>query len=68
MEAVHERAMTMSLTVHVTYTGTDGSARRFAQEMVSAGIVDAVRTEEGNERCEYYFPMDDPKTVLLIDR
>jgi len=36
--------------------------------MVSAGIVDAVRREEGNERYEYFFPMDDPETVLLIDR
>jgi quinol monooxygenase YgiN len=60
--------MIMSLTVHVTYTGTDGSARRFAEEMVATGIVDAVRAEEGNERYEYYFPMDDPEAVLLIDR
>ena len=27
-----------------------------------------IRAEEGNERYEYYFPMDDPETVLLIDR
>ncbi len=58
----------MSITVNLYYTGTDGSARRFAEEMVSSGIVDAVRAEEGNERYEYFFPMDDPETVLLIDR
>ena len=58
----------MSITINLYYTGTDGRARRFAEEMVSTGIVDAVRAEEGNERYEYFFPMGDPETVLLIDR
>ena len=58
----------MSITVNIYYTGTNGSARRFAEEMIASGIVDAVRAEEGNERYEYFFPMDDAETVLLIDR
>jgi len=58
----------MSIVVNLYYTGTNGSARKFAEEMVASGIVDAVRAEEGNERYEYFFPMDDPETVLLIDR
>lgn len=58
----------MSLTVHLFYTGKDGSARRFAEEMIAAGLVEAVRAEEGNEQYEYFLPMDDPETVLLIDR
>ena len=58
----------MSITVNLYYTGKNGSARRFAEEMVASGLVDAVRAEEGNERYEYFFPMDDPETVLLIDR
>ena len=58
----------MSLTVNLYYTGTGGNARRFAEEMVSSGIVDAVRAEEGNERYEYFFPMEDSQTVLLIDQ
>ena len=36
--------------------------------MIKSGIVDKVRAEEGNERYEYFFPMDDPGTVMLIDR
>ncbi len=40
----------MSITVNLYYTGTNGNARKFAEEMVSSGIVDAVRAEEGNER------------------
>ncbi|MBQ9927511.1 MAG: antibiotic biosynthesis monooxygenase [Lachnospiraceae bacterium] len=58
----------MSITVNLYYTGKDGSARAFAKEMTERGIVDAVRREEGNERYEYFFPMDDEETVLLIDR
>ena len=58
----------MSLTVNLYYIGKNGNARKFAEEMVSSGIVDEVRAEEGNERYEYFFPMDDPENVLLIDR
>lgn len=58
----------MSITVNLYYTGKDGAARRFAEEMVARGVVDRVRAEEGNLRYEYFFPMDDPETVLLIDR
>ena len=58
----------MSLTVNLYYTGQNGSARQFAEEMTASGIADAVRAEEGCERYAYFFPMDDPETVLLIDR
>ena len=58
----------MSITINIYYTGHDSSARKFAEEMVSSGIVKDVRNEEGNERYDYFFPLDDPQTVLLIDR
>ena len=58
----------MSLTVNIYYTGTNGSARQFAEEMTQSGIVDAIRAEEGNERYAYFYPAEDPETVLLIDR
>ena len=54
--------------MNLYYTGRDGSARRFAEEMVASGIVDRVRAQEGNLRYEYFFPMEDPETVLLIDK
>ena len=56
----------MSITVNLRYTGTDGNARKFAEEMVSSGTVDAIRSEEGNLRYEYYQSLDDPETILLI--
>ena len=58
----------MSIIVNLYYTGQNGNARKFAEEMTTRGIVDAVRAEEGNERYEYFFPMEDAETVLLIDR
>ncbi len=58
----------MSITVNIYYTGENGNARKFAEEMIARGIVDRIRAEEGNVRYEYFFPMDDSETVLLIDR
>ena len=57
----------MSLTVNLFYTGTNGSARAFAQEMIDSGTVAAIRAEDGNERYEYFQSLDDPETILLID-
>ena len=58
----------MSFTINIYYTGKDGSARKFAEEMVEKGVVERVRAEKGNQKYEYFFPMDDEETVLLIDR
>lgn len=58
----------MSLIVNIYYTGKNGSAKQFAEEMVNSGIVERVRAEEGNERYEYFFPMDDTETVMLVDK
>ena len=57
----------MAITVNLRYTGTNGNARKFAEEMVSSGTVAAIRAEAGNLRYEYYQPLDDPETILLID-
>lgn len=57
----------MPITINIYYTGKNGNARKFAEEMVSSGIVDEIRNEAGNIRYEYFFPMQDSETVLLID-
>lgn len=57
----------MAVTINIFYTGEGTNARRFAEEMVSGGTVEKIRAEEGNLRYEYFFPMDDERTVLLID-
>ena len=57
----------MAITVNIYYRGSEGSARRFADEMTASGVVDDIRAEEGNLRYEYFIPLDDAETVLLID-
>ena len=57
----------MAITINIYYKGANGNARKFAEEMTTKGIVSKIRAEEGNLKYEYYFPMDDNETVLLID-
>ena len=57
----------MSITVNLYYTGINGNARKFAEEMISSGTVAAIRAEKGNLRYEYFNPIEDPETILLID-
>ncbi len=57
----------MEITINIYYTGEKDNARKFSEEMISSGIVSEIRSEEGNLKYEYFFPMDDNKTVLLID-
>ncbi|MBR5379784.1 MAG: antibiotic biosynthesis monooxygenase [Clostridia bacterium] len=57
----------MAITVNLRYTGRNGAARKFAEEMISGGTAAEIRAEDGNLRYEYYQPFDDPETVLLID-
>ncbi len=55
------------ITVNLYYKGMNGNARKFAQEMESSGIAERIRAEAGNLRYQYFQPIDDPETVLLID-
>lgn len=55
------------ITLHLFYTGTNGNAIKFAQEMESSGTAELIRQEPGNLRYQYFTPFDDPETVLLID-
>ncbi len=57
----------MSITINIYYKGENGSAKAFAMEMIESGTVDAIRNEKGNIRYDYFFPMDDAQTLLLID-
>lgn len=57
----------MAITVNIYYKGVNGNAKKFAEEMISSGVVDDIRAENGNIRYEYFFPLEDEETVLLID-
>lgn len=55
------------ITVNLYYTGKNGSARAFCQEMESSGVAEEIRSEAGNLRYQYFQSLSDPETVLLID-
>ena len=58
------------ITVNLRYTGTNGNAPAFAEEMTASGTVDLIRAEPGNLRYEYYLPFEESsgdETILLID-
>lgn len=57
----------MNIIVNVYYSGESGNARKFAEEMESSGIAKQIRAKQGNLRYQYFFPMNDHETVLLID-
>ena len=56
-----------AITVHIYYTGKNGSAKAFVKEMLTSGLVDEIRKEKGNRRYEYFFSVEGEETVLLVD-
>lgn len=57
----------MAFTINIYYTGSNGSSKKFAKEMIDSGIVDEIRRKKGNLRYEYFNPINDDETILLID-
>lgn len=57
----------MSITINLYYTGKNGAAQKFVQEMISSGTVQKIKEEAGNLRYDYFIKTDDPETILLID-
>jgi quinol monooxygenase YgiN len=57
----------MAIIINIYYTGENGNAKKFAEKMISTGVVDDIRAESGNIRYDYFFPINDDETVLLID-
>jgi len=55
------------ITINIYYTGKNGSAKRFAEEMISSGIVAKIKAEDGNLGYDYFYSQADEETVLLID-
>ena len=58
----------MSLVINIYYKGKNGNAKKFAQKMISSGIVDRIRAEKGNMGYDYFYPINDIETVLLVDK
>ena len=57
----------MNVVINVHYKGSGGSARRFVEDMVSEGVLEAVRAEDGCIGYEYFVSFDDPESIVLIE-
>lgn len=57
----------MGITVNILYKGVGDNALKFAREMEQSGVASKIRAEEGNLRYEYFAPLFDSSSVLLID-
>lgn len=57
----------MAITVNLYYTGVNGAAQAFANEMLASGTVARIKAEPGNLRYDYFLSLTDPETLLLID-
>lgn len=55
------------ITLHLYYSGKNGNARAFAEEMEASGIAAAIREETGNISYEYFQPLHESETILLVD-
>ncbi len=55
------------ITINILYKGSGDSAREFADEMISGGTVAFIRAEQGNCGYNYYIPLEDCESILLVD-
>ena len=53
----------MVITVNIYYQGINGNAKKFAEEMISSGIVNEIRSETENIRYDYFSQWIDNETV-----
>ena len=57
----------MAITLNLYYTGQNGSAKKFVEEMESSGVARKIRNEKGNLSYRYFQSLEDPETILLVD-
>ena len=57
----------MKRAVEVHYYLKDGKRNEFYNEIISRGIADAARAEEGNEKYEYYYSPENENELLLLE-
>ena len=53
--------------IYVTFECVPGKREEFVQLVKSQGILDAIRSEDGNHRYEYFYCAGDETKLLLIE-
>lgn len=54
-------------TIYVTFHCKEGKREAFVERVHAEGIVSAVRAENGCVRYEYYYSVQDPNELLLME-
>lgn len=62
-----EKALHKILLMHVTYKVKEGRRDEFTKKVKDLGIMAASKQEPGNLFYEYYYPIDDENSVLLVE-
>ena len=57
----------MSVLLTVNYKAKDGMRESFVGEIISSGILDKIRHEDGIIRYEYYYDAADSSNILLLE-
>ena len=55
------------ITMRIYYRGTQGAAGSVVTQMEAEVIAGDIRREPGCVRYEYFQPLDEPGTILLLD-
>ena len=55
------------LHLNVTYTVKDGKREEFYNQLCDKGIITRSRSEEGNLKYDYFFPVDNSNEILLLE-
>lgn len=57
------------IEIHVKYYFENNEKRdAFYKEAKEAGVIDASRAEAGNIRYDYYYPIEEEKTIFLLEQ
>ena len=55
----------MSFSMNLYYSGENGNAKAFAEEMLSSGIVKRIRQIEGCLKYEYFVSLENPAAIIV---
>ena len=56
------------LTLLVKYTAKPGSREKYVDQVISSGLLDAIRAENGCLRYDYYFSVQEENVILLVEQ
>ncbi|MGN0711675.1 MAG: putative quinol monooxygenase [Anaerovoracaceae bacterium] len=56
------------VVILVMYTAKDGMREKFLDEVISSGVPELVRAENGCIQYDYFYAAEDKNTILLLEK